>query len=181
MRSFWPRQLSGVVYGLDPDHGGEILVARQAGRCRCERRWRGRLGHGGGSPQLVVALSGSLAQPAIRRQPVGAGSQNRHCALAHAVAHAGVFLERGPVLARAIASGHGHAGRLCFRDRWTGTYAPIRPSTAKFSGTSIRRRHFKRKTACARRRTSRPRRRDHRQRRRLHHLGQHAAGVFSRR
>jgi polyvinyl alcohol dehydrogenase (cytochrome) len=54
-------QISGVVYGLDPDHGGEIL-------------WQNRLGaDGDGSGvgwgaavdhrSLYVALSGSLAQP----------------------------------------------------------------------------------------------------------------------
>ena len=54
-------QISGVVYGLDPDHGGEIL-------------WQNRLGadgDGGGVAwgtaadyrSLFVALSGSLAQP----------------------------------------------------------------------------------------------------------------------
>jgi polyvinyl alcohol dehydrogenase (cytochrome) len=54
-------QISGVVYGLDPDHGGEIL-------------WQNRLGadgDGGGIAwgtaadhrSLFVALSGSLAQP----------------------------------------------------------------------------------------------------------------------
>ena len=53
-------QISGVVYGLDPDHGGEIL-------------WQNRLGADGGGGvgwgtaadhrSLFVALSGSLAQP----------------------------------------------------------------------------------------------------------------------
>ncbi len=123
-------QISGVVYGLDPDHGGEIVwqqrlggAARRQRRRRArqrrgsERGWRRyRLGRGGRSPQRVCGRVRTLgATRQLQRQPVGARSQDRRPPLAYAGAGNPVLLERGPLFARAVAGGDGHAGRRFFR------------------------------------------------------------------
>jgi polyvinyl alcohol dehydrogenase (cytochrome) len=139
-------QKSGVVYGLDPDHGGDIL-------------WQTKIGDGnaGGGPSgiasvvgppgvagsaggvawgsaadyrnLYVAVSGLLAQPANAAGSLTAFDMTTGVARMHK-------RRRSP----SCRAAH-------FRDRWTGICALIRPSMARFCGTSTRQRTFKPRTA----------------------------------
>ena len=190
-------QKSGVVYGLDPDHGGEILWQTQVRRRRCGSRERCRAhergraarrrGHAGG-----VGWGGSADHRNFYAALSGLAGAARQCggSLTALDLKTGVVRWSTPAPQPACA-GAAIAGmrrrkrsRSCrashSQDRWTATCAPTRPSTARFSGISTLRKHFKPERRSRQRRRVGSRRGDRRERQRLHQLGQCPPGLLRR-
>jgi len=136
-------QKSGVIYGLNPDHGGEVCAdasCRPGGRC--ERRRAGLavgaeyrrhcVGPGRGPPQSLCRRVGPAAQPANPREFDGPRHDDRRRALAHASPTPACAWKDRPAPRPVQAVTVMPAARS--PDRWTDTFAPTRPSTARSCG-----------------------------------------------
>ena len=114
-------QMSGVVYGLDPDHGGEILWQTRIGAAAAAagavpgpgagRRRRHRVGRVGRPPQFLCGPVRLLAQPVNASGSLTALDMKTGVVRWSTPAPQPACAWSERLLARAVASGHGDAGR----------------------------------------------------------------------